>query len=139
MTTKTFEIEIQRSNVTPAQFLSYVRSRVDAKGGRYYRGDLDLAYFRAGNDLNFDTDHDPSVYYGVTHEKSVSKPYEMQTYIRHDDGTLYNEICEFDFDDEKTGHGYYYLVNIVAVEEPTATEIVDAVTVKVEEQKTRSA
>ena len=23
----------------------------------------------------------------------------------------YNEICEFTFDDEKTGHGYYYQAN----------------------------
>ena len=28
---------------------------------------------------------------------------------------MYNEIVEFTFDDEKTGHGYYYLVNKTAV------------------------
>ena len=27
------------------------------------------------------------------------------------DGSMYNEICEFTFDDEKTGHGYYYQAN----------------------------
>lgn len=139
-TNKTFEIEIQRSNVTPAQFLAYVRSRVDAKGGRYIRSDLDLAYFKAGNDLNFDLTHeDPEVpqLLGL-HEKSVSRPYEMQTFLRYSNGAAYNEICEFTFDDEKTGHGYYYLVNVEAVEE-SAEEIVDAVEQKVEQTKTRSA
>ena len=28
----------------------------------------------------------------------------------------YNEICEFTFDDEKTGHGYYYQANRDAAE-----------------------
>lgn len=131
-TNKTFEIEIQRSNVTPAQFLAYVRRSVDRKGGEMLRGDLGLEYFKAGNDLNFDHEHD-----GM-HEKSVSKPYEMQTYICYEDGAVYNEICEFEFDDEKTGHGYYYLLNVEAVEE-TAEEIIEAVEQKVSETKTRSA
>ena len=131
-TKKTFEIEIQRSNLTPAQFLSYVRRSVDRKGGEMLRGDLSLGYFKAGNDLNFDTEHD-----GMR-EKSISRPYEMQTYIKYEDGACYNEICEFEFDDEKTGHGYYYLVNVETVEE-TAEEIVEAVEQKVSETKTRSA
>lgn len=104
---KRFEIELFRRNVTPAQFLSYVRRNVDRKGGYEFRGDLDLDYFKAGNDLNFNTVHD-----GI-HEISVSRPYDMQTYIRDiENGVLYNEICEFQFDDEKTGYGYYYLINV---------------------------
>ena len=139
-TNKTFEIEISRSNVTPAQFLSYVRRSVDRKGGEMLRGDLGLAYFAAGNDLNFDIHHEEPEFDGL-HEKSVSKPYEMQTYLRYSNGAVYNEICEFTFDDEKTGHGYYYLVNVEAVEEEeqTAEEIVKTVAEKVEQTKTRSA
>ena len=139
-TNKTFEIEISRSNVTPAQFLSYVRRSVDRKGGEMLRGDLGLAYFAAGNDLNFDIHHEEPEFDGL-HEKSVSKPYEMQTYLRYSNGAVYNEICEFTFDDEKTGHGYYYLVNVEAVEEEeqTAEEIVKTVTEKVEQTKTSSA
>ena len=38
-------------------------------------------------------------------------PYDFQTYILNHDGSMYNEICEFTFDDEKTGHGYYYQAN----------------------------
>lgn len=118
---KTFEIEIQRANVTPAQFLAYVRSRVDAKGGRMLRSDLDTRYFAAGDDLNFDIHHEGGELDGL-HEKSISRPYEMQTFLRYANGATYNEICEFDFDDDKTGHGYYYLVNVDAVEDENATE-----------------
>ena len=41
--------------------------------------------------------------------KSVN-PLRMicRLYILNWDGSMYNEICEFTFDDEKTGHGYYY-------------------------------
>ena len=112
----TFQIEITRHNVTPAQFLSYVRRMVDMKGGKMIRSDLSLGYFAAGNDLNFDVHHDEPELAGL-HERSVSKPYEMQTYLRYPNGAVYNEICEFTFDDEKTGWGYYYLVNVEAVEE----------------------
>lgn len=115
-TNTTFQIEITRHNVTPAQFLSYVRRMVDMKGGEMIRSDLSLGYFAAGNDLNFDIHHDEPELAGL-HEISVSKPYEMQTYIRYPNGAVYNEICEFTFDDEKTGWGYYYLVNVEAVEE----------------------
>lgn len=115
---KTFEIELQRRGVTPAKFLADVRFYVDKKGGRYVRSDLDLEYFKAGNDLNFDYKHedenDPC--HGL-HEKSISRPYEMQTYLRYESGAVYNEICEFQFDDDKTGFGYYYLVNVSEVEE----------------------
>lgn len=38
-------------------------------------------------------------------------PYDCQTFVRGFDGACYNEICEFTFDDEKTGHGYYYQMN----------------------------
>lgn len=111
---KTFEIEITRNNVTPAEFLRYVRNRVDAKGGAMIRSDLDAAYFAVGNDLNFDISHIPDDENGLIRERSVSRPYEMQTFCKWIDGTQYNEICEFSFDDEKRGHGYYYLINVCA-------------------------
>lgn len=106
-----FEYETQRSNVTPAQFLAHVRHNVDKRGGHWYRGDLDLDYFKAGNDLNFNVKHNEWPNEGL-HEISISKPYQMQTYMRWPNGNVYNEICEFEFDTEKTGHGYYYLINV---------------------------
>ena len=109
-----YTIEIQRRNVTPAQFLAYVRRRLKATGGDVFCGCLDLDYFAAGREPNYDTERDG------THCISHSKPYSMQTYIRQD-GRLYNEICEFEFDDEKTGYGYYYLIDAEAEPETTET------------------
>jgi len=40
-----------------------------------------------------------------------SFPCETQTYVLNFDGSCYNEICEFTFDDDKRGHGYYYQLN----------------------------
>lgn len=106
------QIELSRDNVTPAQFLAYVRHMLKKKGIREYASNLDLDYFRRGNDFNFDYRNNPEK--PCKAEKSVSRPYEMQTYILNWDGSCYNEICEFDFDNEKTGHGYYYLINTVS-------------------------
>lgn len=36
-------------------------------------------------------------------ETCKTLPYDFQTYILNHDGSMYNEICEFTFDDEKTG------------------------------------
>ena len=104
-----YEIEITRNNVTPAEFLAYVRAQLKKKGMRDIASDLDLDYFRRGNDLNFYYRNNPEK--PCKSEKSVSKPYEMQTYVLNWDGTSYNEICEFYFNDEKAGIGYYYLLN----------------------------
>lgn len=109
---KTYEIEIQRNDVTPAQFLAYVRSQLKKKGMRELSSDLDLDYFRRGNDFNFYYHDDPEK--PCKAEKSVSKPYEMQTFILNWDGSRYNEICEFTFWNDKTGFGYYYLINTEA-------------------------
>lgn len=106
---KTTSIELSRHNVTPAQFLAYVRRMLEKKGIRDIASDLDLNYWAAGPDLNFDIKHDPDG--PCEREVSVSQPYDMQTYIKNWDGTVFNEICEFQFDDEKKGYGYYYLCN----------------------------
>lgn len=108
---KKYEIEITRHNVTPAEFLAYVRSQLRKKGLSDISEGPDLDYFRRGNDLNFCYRNDPTK--PCKAEKSVSKPYEYQTYVLNWDETSYNEICEFTFDDEKIGHGYYYLANVV--------------------------
>lgn len=104
------QVELTRHNVTPAQFLAYVRSVLKRKNARDFSSDLNLDYFASGNDLNFDIRNDNNPEKACKAEKSVSKPYQMQTYILNWDGSVYNEICEFDFWDEKTGTGYYYLL-----------------------------
>lgn len=95
----------------PREFLAYVRAQLKKKNMRDLSSDLELDYFRRGCDLNFSYRNDPEK--PCKAEKSVSRPYEMQTYILNWDGTMYNEICEFDFDNDKTGSGYYYLVNTI--------------------------
>lgn len=34
--------------------------------------------------------------------------HDFQTYVLNFDGTCFNEICEFEFDEGNRGHGYYY-------------------------------
>ena len=108
---KKYEIEITRHNVTPAAFLVYVREQLRKKGLNDISEGPDFDYFRRGDDLNFCYRNDPEK--PCKCEKSVSKPYEYQTYVLNWDGTSYNEICEFAFDDGKTGTGYYYLLNTI--------------------------
>ena len=104
------EIELSRYDVTPAQFLAYVRSQLNKKGIRDLASDLDLKYWAAGNDIEFDYHDDTSK--PCKAEKSVSKPYQMQTLVVNWDGSSYNEICEFEFFDDKKGYGYYFLRNV---------------------------
>ena len=107
------ELELTRKNVTPAQFAAYVRHQIRKHGLEIICAeDIDLDYWKRGGDLEFNTKHD-----GI-HEKSVSKPYEMQTYIRNADGTVYNLIMEFIFWDDKTGNGYFYFINTWNDDEP---------------------
>lgn len=113
-TTKTFEIEIERHNVTPAQFMAYLRSM--QKKHPEMAADFDLDMFsREGWSFNY-SNALPSEK-PCESERGTDKPYEKQTYIRNFDGTTYNEIIEFQFDDEKTGYGYYYTVQIDVAEE----------------------
>jgi hypothetical protein len=115
------ELEIQRHNVTVSQFLAYVRAQIKKHGLEAVDpADIDLDYFKAGNDLNFDYHDIPGK--PCKAEKSVSKPYEMQTYIMNWDGTAYNFIMEFDFWDEKTGSGYFYFLNTWKEETEKETE-----------------
>lgn len=124
-----YTIEIQRHNVTPAQFLAYVRRRLKATGGDAFCGCLDLGYFAAGSEPNYDTTRDGA------HCISRSKPYDMQTYIS-DGGRLYNEICEYQFDDEKTGYGYYYLIDAEADETTETTPAAEPETETAETEQT---
>lgn len=111
-TIKKEELELTRRNVTASEFLAYVRRQIRSHGlTAISADDIDIDYFAAGNDLNFDIRYDSPENGPCAHERSISRPYEMQTYIRNWDGTVYNCICEFDFWDDKTGFGYFYFLN----------------------------
>lgn len=138
------ELELHRNNVTPAQFLAYVRAQIKKHGLTCIDPyDINLEYWKAGNDLNFNNRYQPdSEQYqaGIETEKSVSRPYQMQTYIRFTDGQIYNLICEFDFWDEKAGFGYFYIVNIQDEETdgPEQEETEQEETEQTEEQEGRN-
>lgn len=106
------ELEMQRHNVTPAQFAAMVRYEIRKHNfNGIEASDIDLKYWAAGNDLNFDVKHNPDDFLGCIAERSISKPYEMQTYMRYENGSVYNMIMEFNFWDEKSGTGYFYYIN----------------------------
>lgn len=116
-TFKTETIELTRHNVTPSAFLAYIRATIKKYNfAGIYPGDIDYEYFKGGYDLNFDINHkklNDEVYKnGVEREISVSHPYQQQTYILNVDSSMYNLIIEFTFDDEKTGTGYFYYLNV---------------------------
>lgn len=158
-----YSIEIERNNVTLAQFLRYVRQQCEKKGiymeidrnefekpsrpesysytvingekkchSASYRTMTNLrrklasyktvkGYTRFYYTDEFEEYEETKLCRHAWTEKGTNAPckseicksfaYDMQTYIPNWDGSMYNEICEFTFDDEKTGHGYYYQAN----------------------------
>lgn len=121
--TKVYEIEITRANVTPAQFLAYLRRM--KKTHPEMSSDFDLDYFRNGygNTISYiDATPDEKP---CRSEICKDLPYEQQCYILNFDGSMYNEIIEFQFDDETTGFGYYYTVSYEVADEDRDANIAE--------------
>lgn len=131
------ELELTRHDVTPGQFLSYVRAMIKNHGlTAISAGDIDMKYWAAGSDRNFDiTGHDKEKD-PCAAERSISKPYQMQTYIKNWDGTVYNLILEFDFWDDKKGFGYFYFLNTWQEETEKQEETDTETTTKKKENET---
>lgn len=102
---KLYEIECQRTNVTPKAFFEYCRNQADKKG-------IDIEIW-----INYEDWINPSYkeeYHINNHEdweepkREVIKsmPYDMQMYMQNS----YNIIMEFQFDTETKGYGYLYMV-----------------------------
>lgn len=120
-----YKIEIARNNVTPAKFFAEIRFACKKKGIDFA---LTLEEFANpiqhwnssyivkdgkkishwGNDYKSESDGADAP---CASEVCRILPYDFQMYARNFDGSCFNEICEFVFDDEKTGHGYYYQMN----------------------------
>ena len=119
-----YQMELTRRDVTPAQFLAYVRSQ--AKKHDITFG-MELDYFTKG-------DGSDSHYIGGTpatrpceSETCKALPFDHQAYMRAFDGSVYNEIIEFTYDTETTGHGYYYTIS--ADGEPSDAERIKTSTI----------
>lgn len=119
-TTKVYEIECMRHNVTPGQFLAYVRSQCKKHGGNM---EYSAATFASDGWNAKYSDELPDGRTGCASEIVTDKPYEKQTYVLGHDGTCYNQILEFDFWDEKTGTGYYYEVQTEVKPEDIADNV----------------
>jgi len=120
----TYKIEITRRNVTPAKFFAEIRFALKKKGISF---DLDMndftnpydpinsQYFvKDGKKISYFNGHKSEwLVKDAPCKSEICKnlPYDYQAYILNFDGSYFNEICEFTFDDDKTGHGYYYTAN----------------------------
>ena len=114
-----YEHEYMRHNVTTAQFLAYLRTMQKKHPGELCN-DFDLNMFAAKGWSASYTNALPSE--KPCHaERVTDNEYEKQTYICAFDGTVYNEIIEFQFDNDKTGTGYYYTIQ-TEVDEADAAE-----------------
>ena len=102
------ELELMRHNCTPSQFAAYVRHQLK-KHNLNDIWEIDYEYWKRGGDIEFDYSNDATK--PAAAERSISKPYEMQTYFRGWNGAVFNVIMEFDFFDEKTGTGYFYILD----------------------------
>lgn len=98
-------LELHATNVTPAQFLGYIRAMAKKKNIQ-----LDVLSTKEFANLE-DTSMGSLIEGHDEYDFWYTKPYEYQTCFKHKDGTTFNEICEFTFDDDKRGHGYYYLLD----------------------------
>lgn len=113
-TTTAFELEFMRHDVTPAQFLAYLRQM--QKKHPEMANDFSLGVFAAEGWSCSYNDGTPNTK-PCAAETVTDKPYEKQTYVMGFDGSVYNEIIEFQFWDEKIGTGYYYTVQKDVAEE----------------------
>ena len=103
MARKLYEIEIQRSNISPKQFFTYCKKHLESKG-------LDIE-----NWVDFENWESPITPCNETsnHEdwetpqKEICKlqPYDYQLFL----AGAYNFIMEFDFYDDTKGFGYLFM------------------------------
>lgn len=121
-----YQLELTRHGVTPAQFLAYVRQMCKKHEIPFEMSARDFANGQTwGNGYHMD-----SHYTGGTPETRPcfaeickAKPYDHQTYFKGFDGCVFNEIIEFQFDDDRTGFGYFYTISA----EPDSVEDAAAV------------
>lgn len=118
-------IELSRNNVTVGQFLAYVRHQCEQKemvcgietedfinpvqlnNTWYITKDGKKISYSNGYRTELEEDQECP----CRAETIKTMPLDWQTYMLCKDGTVYNEICEFTYDTDKKGHGYYFQIN----------------------------
>lgn len=115
-----YHLELTRNNVTLSQFLSYVRSQCKKHDIPF---DLALDDFARESDFNNRYDFGVPGFRGAFSEVCQDLAYDKQTYIRCYDGSVYNEIVEFQFWDDKRGFGYFYTIEVQAAGDATENEL----------------
>lgn len=115
------EIEIQRNNVTLKEFFNYIKKQCIKKGIEF---SLDIKEFENPsyqtnqthygeddkkisiiNNTKFETERNG---YPCKIETIRKLQFDYQVFGKMTDGYMYNEICEFEFDEDNKGSGYYY-------------------------------
>lgn len=100
-----YKIECDRANITPKAFWAYCKKQCEKHGASID----DWADFGSWTDENACTPYTKSNHDDWDEPQTeIYKvmPYDVQMFL---EGS-YNFIMEFDFDDEKRGHGYFFLV-----------------------------
>lgn len=121
----TYEVEVSRNNVTLSAFFSAVKAACKKKGSECNVireefekpiAEYNISYHVKDGIKYWSENNGRTIEYDATDAPNKSetyriKPLDFQTYILNFDGSMFNEICEFTFDDDKRGHGYYYQAN----------------------------
>ena len=115
-----YQLELTRHNVTPSQFLSYVRSQCKKHDVPF---DLSLDDFARESDFNSRYNFGVPGFHGAFSEICQDLAYDKQTYILCYNGDVYNEIVEFQFWDDKRWFGYFYTIEAQATGDTTEEEL----------------
>jgi hypothetical protein len=126
------QIELERNNVTVAEFFNYIKSQCAKKDmafglerdreefenpsvthdySYYVKDGIKYVHMSDGPDQQWDASDA-----AAQSEIYRVKPLSYHNYGLYHDGSCYNEICEFTYDDDKRGHGYYFQLNKDALE-----------------------
>lgn len=101
-----YELERQRSNITPREFYWQCKTDLKHRFGRDLEDWIDYAEWCNPTYLEeyHRTEHETAE--GTQTEIYKFQPYDVNMYLQG----IYNFIMEFEFDTDKKGHGYMYVV-----------------------------
>jgi hypothetical protein len=113
--TMKMDFEMQRMNITKAQFNAEIRCKLKGTILETWRDSITLETATLANQPNWTRGTEP---YHSHHTADEERPFTEaihledgyeQYYLKNLDGTGYNFIYQFDWWDEKRGSGYCYI------------------------------